>query len=417
MELLAFGINYQTAPIDVREQVVFSDDSMEDALHDLVAHHAVKEAAIVSTCNRTEIYCSTDKPEEAKNWLASFHQLQMRELEPYLYSLPREHAVKHAFRVASGLDSMVLGEPQILGQLKNAVKSAELAGTLGLLLHKLFQRTFFVAKEVRTSTEIGANSVSMAAAATQLAERIFGDISAQRILLIGAGEMIELCAGSFSARHPKSITVANRTAEHAQALANRFKAESITLNELPEQLALHDIVVTCTASPLPILGKGMMERAIKKRKHRPIFMVDLAVPRDVEQEVLELDDVFLYTVDDLSDIVQEGLDSRQGAVVQAEAIINSNVINFMHWLESRELVPTIRALRSQAEHYRRHELDRALKLLARGGDSKKIMESLSNSLTNKLLHSPSDVLNHASSDERDELVDMINRLYQLDRLE
>ncbi|MBT3888439.1 MAG: glutamyl-tRNA reductase [Nitrosomonadaceae bacterium] len=417
MELLAFGINYQTAPIDVREQVVFSDDSMEDALHDLVGHHAVKEAAIVSTCNRTEIYCSTDKPEEAKNWLASFHQLQMRELEPYLYSLPREHAVKHAFRVASGLDSMVLGEPQILGQLKNAVKSAELAGTLGLLLHKLFQRTFFVAKEVRTSTEIGANSVSMAAAATQLAERIFGDISAQRILLIGAGEMIELCAGSFSARHPKSITVANRTAEHAQALANRFNAESITLNELPEQLALHDIVVTCTASPLPILGKGMMERAIKKRKHRPIFMVDLAVPRDVEQEVLELDDVFLYTVDDLSDIVQEGLDSRQGAVVQAEAIINSNVINFMHWLESRELVPTIRALRSQAEHYRRHELDRALKLLARGGDSKKIMESLSNSLTNKLLRSPSDVLNHASSDERDELVDMVNRLYQLDRLE
>ena len=417
MELLAFGINYQTAPIDVREQVVFSDDSMEDALHDLVGHHAVKEAAIVSTCNRTEIYCSTDKPEEAKNWLASFHQLQVRELEPYLYSLPREHAVKHAFRVASGLDSMVLGEPQILGQLKNAVKSAELAGTLGLLLHKLFQRTFFVAKEVRTSTEIGANSVSMAAAATQLAERIFGDISAQRILLIGAGEMIELCAGSFSARHPKSITVANRTAEHAQALANRFNAESITLNELPEQLALHDIVVSCTASPLPILGKGMMERAIKKRKHRPIFMVDLAVPRDVEQEVLELDDVFLYTVDDLSDIVQEGLDSRQGAVVQAEAIINSNVINFMHWLESRELVPTIRALRSQAEHYRRHELDRALKLLARGGDSKKIMESLSNSLTNKLLHSPSDVLNNASSDERDELVDMINRLYQLDRLE
>jgi glutamyl-tRNA reductase len=312
---------------------------------------------------------------------------------------------------------MVLGEPQILGQLKNAVKSAELAGTLGMLLHKLFQRTFFVAKEVRTSTEIGANSVSMAAAATQLAERIFGDISEQRVLFIGAGEMIELCASHFSARHPKNITVANRTAEHAQALASRFNAQSITLNELPEQLALHDIVVTCTASPLPILGKGMMERAVKTRKHRPIFMVDLAVPRDVEQEVLELDDVFLYTVDDLSDIVQEGLDSRQGAVAQAEAIIDSNVINFMHWLESRELVPTIRALRNQAEHYRRHELERAIKLLARGGDPQKIMESLSNSLTNKFLHTPSDVLNHASADERDDLVEMVNRLYQLDRLE
>lgn len=417
MELLAYGINHQTAPLDVREQVVFPDDAMESALHDLVGHHAVKEAAIVSTCNRTEVYCSTDKPEEASHWLANFHQLQVRELEPYLYRLPRELAVKHAFRVASGLDSMVLGEPQILGQLKNAVKSAELAGTLGMLLHKLFQRTFFVAKEVRTSTEIGANSVSMAAAATQLAERIFGDISGQRVLFIGAGEMIELCASHFSARHPKNITVANRTAEHAQALASRFNAQSITLNELPEQLALHDIVVTCTASPLPILGKGMMERAIKTRKHRPIFIVDLAVPRDVEQEVLELDDVFLYTVDDLSDIVQEGLDSRQGAVAQAEAIIDSNVINFMHWLESRELVPTIRALRNQAEHHRRHELERAIKLLARGGDPQKVMESLSNSLTNKFLHTPSDVLNHASADERDDLVEMVNRLYQLDRLE
>jgi glutamyl-tRNA reductase len=312
---------------------------------------------------------------------------------------------------------MVLGEPQILGQLKEAVKSAEHAGTLGMLLHKLFQRTFFVAKEVRTYTEIGANSVSMAAAATQLAERIFGNISEQCVLFIGAGEMIELCASHFSARHPKHITVANRTIEHAQALANRFNAQTITLNELPEQLAFHDIVVTCTASPLPILGKGMVERTIKTRKHRPIFMVDLAVPRDIEREVVELDDVFLYTVDDLADIVQEGLDSRQGAVAQAEAIIDSNVINFMHWLESRELVPTIRALRNQAEHYRRHELERAVKLLAKGGDPQKIMESLSNSLTNKFLHTPSNVLNHALADERDVLVELVNRLYQLDHLE
>jgi len=257
----------------------------------------------------------------------------------------------------------------------------------------------------------------MAAAATQLAERIFGNVSEQRVLFIGAGEMIELCASHFSARHPKHITVANRTIEHAQALANRFNAQTITLNELPEQLAFHDIVVTCTASPLPILGKGMVERAIKTRKHRPIFMVDLAVPRDIEQEVVELDDVFLYTVDDLADIVQEGLDSRQGAVAQAEAIIDSNVINFMHWLESRELVPTIRALRNQAEHYRRHELERAIKLLAKGGDPQKIMESLSNSLTNKFLHTPSNVLNHAPADERDVLVELVNRLYQLDRLE
>ena len=229
--------------------------------------------------------------------------------------------------------------------------------------------------------------------------------------------MIELCASHFSARHPKHITVANRTIERAKSLARRFNAQAITLNELPEQLALHDIVVTCTASPLPILGKGMVERAIKTRKHRPIFMVDLAVPRDVEQEVVELDDVFLYTVDDLADIVQEGLDLRQGAVAQAEAIIDSNVIYFMHWLESRELVPTIRALRNQAERFRRHELERAIKLLAKGGDPQKILESLSNSLTNKFLHTPSKVLNHAPADERDDLVELVNRLYQLDRLE
>jgi glutamyl-tRNA reductase len=282
-----------------------------------------------------------------------------------------------------------------------------------MLLHKLFQRTFFVAKEVRSSTEIGTNSVSMAAAATRLAERIFGDIDEQHVLFIGAGEMIELCASHFAARNPKRITVANRTSERAQALAHRFNGQVITLNELPEQLALHDIVVTCTASTLPILGKGMLERAIKARKHRPIFIVDLAVPRDVEPEVAELDDVFLYSVDDLAEIVKEGLDSRQGAVAQAEAIIDSNVVNFMHWLESRQVVPTIRALRDQAEQYRRHELDRAKKLLAKGEDPQKIIESLSNGLTNKFLHIPSYALNHAAADERDDLVGLINRLYHL----
>lgn len=417
MQLFAFGINYQTAPLDVREQVTFPEDAMESALHDLVQHHPVGEAAIVSTCNRTEVYCSTDRPEEATHWLADYHHLRAGELEPYLYKLPREQAVKHAFRVASGLDSMVLGEPQILGQLKDAVKSAEHAGTLGMMLHKLFQRTFFVAKEIRTSTEIGTNSVSMAAAAARLAERIFGDIGEQRVLFIGAGEMIELCASHFAARHPKQITVANRTIERAQLLAQRFNAQAITLNELPEQLAQHDIVISCTASPLPILGKGMVERAIKVRKHRPIFMVDLAVPRDVEPEVTELDDVFLYSVDDLSEIVREGLDLRQGAVAQAEAIINSNVINFMHWLESRELVPTIRALRDQAERYRRHELERAMKLLAKGEDPQKILEQLSSGLTNKFLHIPSEALNHATADERDDLVGLVNRLYQLRRPE
>ena len=415
MQLFAFGVNHHTAPLDMREQLTFPENVMEHALHDLVGHNPVKEAAIVSTCNRTEVYCSTEKPDVAMRWLADFHRLQAQELDPYLYKLPREQAVKHAFRVASGLDSMVLGEPQILGQLKSAVKSAEHAGTLGMLLHKLFQRTFFVAKEVRTSTEIGANSVSMAAAAARLAERIFGDIGEQRVLFIGAGEMIELCASHFAARGPKRITVANRTIERAEALSNRIEATAITLSDLPEQLPLHDIVVTCTASPLPILGKGMLERAIKTRKHRPIFIVDLAVPRDVELEVAELDDIFLYYVDDLSEIVKEGLDSRQSAVAQAETIIDSNVIDFMRWMATRESVPTIRALRDQGERYRRHELARASKLLANGEDPQKVLESLSKGLANKFLHIPSSTLNHASADERDDLIELINRLYQLHR--
>ncbi|MDT8364666.1 MAG: glutamyl-tRNA reductase [Nitrosomonas sp.] len=413
MQLFAFGINHHTAPLDIREHVAFSQESMQHALLDLVGHRPVKEAAIVSTCNRTEIYCNTDVPEQAVGWLADFHHLQQGDLEPYLYKLARDQAVKHVFRVASGLDSMVLGEPQILGQMKSAVKSAQAAGTLGLLLHKTFQRTFFVAKEVRTSTEIGTCSVSMAAAAARLAERIFGDISEQRVLFIGAGEMIELCAAHFVARRPVSVTVANRTIERAALLSHRFNAQPISLGELPEQLALHDIVVTCTASPLPILGKGMLERAIKLRKHRPIFIIDLAVPRDVEQEVAELDDVFLYYVDDLADIVKEGLDNRQSAVTDAESIIESNVHDFMCWVSARQAVPTVRALRDHAERYRRHELDRAQKLLAKGEDPVKVMESLSNGLTNKFLHLPSSALNNAPDSEREQLIELVNRLYQL----
>src|SRR5512134_1941351 len=247
MQLFAFGINHQTAPLDVREQVVISSERMEQALRDLVDHRPVKEAAILSTCNRTEVYCNTDEPDTAIDWLANYHRVEAANLEPYLYRLPSERAVKHAFRVASGVDSMVLGEAQILGQLKDAVKSAEQAGTLGLLLHKLFQRTFSVAKEVRSQTEIGANSVSMAAASVRLAGRIFESMAEQSVLLIGAGEMIELCSTHFCAQRPKRVTVANRTVDRAQMLAHRFNGHAITLNELPEQLALHDIVVTCTA--------------------------------------------------------------------------------------------------------------------------------------------------------------------------
>ena len=413
MQLFTFGINHQTAPLAVREQMAFNAESMEPALHDLIEQGAAKEATILSTCNRTEVYCSTQAPERIVNWLANYHQMEARDIEPYLYTLPREQAVKHAFRVASGLDSMVLGEPQILGQMKQAVRCAEQAGTLGFLLHKLFQRTFSVAKDVRTQTEIGANLISMAAAAVKLAERIFPSISEQNVLFIGAGEMIELNAVHFAERTPKRITVANRTLDRAQKLARRINGHAILLNELPEQLAHHDIIVTCTASPLPILGKGMVERALKARKHRPLFIVDLAVPRDVEAEVAELDDVFLYTVDDLAEVVRDGMDARQGAVHEAEVIIDSGVANFIHWMESREVVPTIRALRDNAERHRRHEMEKALRLLANGEDAEKVLESLSNGLTNKFLHAPTHTLNQVQVGERDAFLDMVHRIYHL----
>ncbi|MFA6121333.1 MAG: glutamyl-tRNA reductase [Sideroxydans sp.] len=413
MQLFTFGLNHQTAPLAVREQLAFNVETMDVALRDLVGNGAAKEATILSTCNRTEIYCSTNEPTQAVSWLAAYHHLPANEVEPYIYRLPQEQAVKHAFRVASGLDSMVLGEPQILGQMKQAVRQAEQAGTMGFLLHKLFQRTFSVAKDVRTQTEIGANLVSMAAAAVKLAERIYPTIADQRVLFIGAGEMIELNAVHFAARNPKHITVANRTLERAETLARRINGHAVTLNELPEQLAQHDIIVTCTASTLPILGKGMVERALKARKHRPLFIVDLAVPRDVEAEVAELDDVFLYTVDDLSEVVRDGLDARQGAVKEAEVIIDSGVSDFVHWMQSRGVVPTIRALRDHAERQRRAEMEKALRALAKGENAEKVLESLSSALTNKFLHAPTQALNQATSAERDGMLETVHRLYRL----
>jgi glutamyl-tRNA reductase len=413
MQLYAFGLNHQTAPLAVREQVAFRPESMENALRDLVENGAAKEAAILSTCNRMELYCNAAHPNHAIDWLAQYHQLPRQALEPYLYTLPREQAIKHSFRVASGLDSMVLGEPQILGQMKQAVRLAEEAGTLGFLLHKLFQRTFSVAKDVRTQTEIGANLVSMAAAAVKLAERIFPSIAEQNVLFIGAGEMIELNAVHFAARNPKRITVANRTLERAQTVARRINGQAITLTELPEHLAAHDIIVTCTGSPLPILGKGMVERALKARKHRPLFIVDLAVPRDVEAEVAELNDVFLYSVDDIAEVVKEGLGARQNAVKEAEVIINSGVSDFVHWMQSREVVPTIRALRDHADRNRRHELEKALRALAKGEHPEKVLESMSSALTNKFLHAPTHALNQVQGDERTKFLDVVHRLYHL----
>jgi glutamyl-tRNA reductase len=389
--LFTLGLNHQTAPLAVRERVVFHVERLHEALGELkrgLAH----EAAILSTCNRTELYVSGQSPDELTRWLAQYHRLGAEELQQYLYTLPNEQAVRHAFRVASGLDSMVIGEPQILGQMKEAARAAESAGTLGSLLHRLFQRSFAVAKEVRSTTRIGAASVSMAAAAVKLAARIYPSLKDQSVLFIGAGEMIELVATHFAAQAPARIAVANRTVERAERLAGRLNARAIELRSLAEHLHEYDIVVSCTASSLPILGKGLVERALRQRRRRPIFMVDLAVPRDIEPEAGELDDVFLYTIDDLAEIVSANLDARRSALEQAEAIIDVQVGRFMHWMQLREGAPLIRALREEADAARREELERALKALARGEDPAGVVEALSRALTNKLMHRPTQAL-------------------------
>ena len=391
MSLYTLGLNHQTAPLAVRERVVFHVERLREALGD-IKRSLAQEAAILSTCNRTELYVAGEEPAALAHWLAQYHRIDPAELKRYLYTLPREQAVRHAFRVAAGLDSMVLGEPQILGQMKDAARAAASAGTLGFLLHRLFQRSFAVAKEVRTTTRIGAASVSMAAAAVRLAARIYPSLKDQSVLLIGAGEMIELVATHFAAQAPARITVANRTLERGQSLAHRFNAQAIELRTLAGRLHEHDIVVSCTASSLPILGKGLVERALRARRRRPIFMVDLAVPRDIEPEVAELDDVFIYTVDDLAEIVAANLDQRRSSVDQAEVIIEAQVGRFMRWLESRESVPAIVALRRQAEEARRQELERAMRLLERGEPAAQVMDRLSQALTNKLLHAPTAAL-------------------------
>jgi len=414
--IFTLGLNHQTAPLTMREKVVFHVERLAEALGE-AKRVLAPEAAILSTCNRTELYLSGEwqdgKRAAVAAWLAQYHGVDPHELTPCLYALPREQAVRHAFRVASGLDSMVLGEPEILGQMKEAVRTAEAAGTLGTVLNKLFQRSFAVAKEVRSTTQVGANSVSMAAAAVKLAARIFPSIKDQKVLFVGAGEMIELCATHFAAQGPARMTVANRTLERAETLARRFNARAIELRELADHLHEHDIVVSCTASSLPILGKGLVERALKARRRLPMFMVDLAVPRDIEPEVAEMDDVFLYTIDDLMGIVQGNLDARRSAVQQAEVIIDAQVGQFMHWMQVRQSVPLIRALRDQAEGARRYEVERALRLLARGDDPKQVLETLSQGLTNKLMHAPTQALNEATGEERRTLADTLARLFRI----
>jgi len=421
MQLLAVGLNHHTAPVALRERLAFAPDQLGPAVRSARAwferldQRGSDEAAILSTCNRTELYAASHAPDPlaaGAQFLADFHKVNYSELRPHLYMLPQHDAVRHTFRVASGLDSMVLGETQILGQIKDAIRTADEAGGLGTYLHQLFQRSFSVAKEVRSTTEIGAHSVSMAAAAVRLSQRIFDKISEQNVLFIGAGEMIELCATHFAAQNPRSITVANRTLERGEQLAHRYGGQAIRLAELQDKLHLYDIVISCTASSLPLIGLGMVERAIKARRHKPIFMVDLAVPRDIEPEVGRLNDAFLYTVDDLGKVVQTGLENRQAAVAQAEAIIETRVQSFMHWIDDRAVVPVIQSLHENGEALRQLELERARRMLAKGDDIDAVLEALSKGLTAKFMHGPQQALHRAKGEERAHLAALLPQLFR-----
>jgi glutamyl-tRNA reductase len=392
MAVWALGINHTTAPLDLRGRFAFAIDQIGPTLQSLrgslEGRAGHPEAAILSTCNRTEIYCAGPRPEVEPTieWLAHSGGVAPGLLRSHSYMLQDAQAARHAFRVASGLDSMVLGEAQILGQFKDAVRAAEQAGALGTTLNQLFQRSFAVAKEVRSATEIGAHSISMAAAAVRLAGQLFEDMGQVRVLFVGAGEMVELAATQFAAKNPKAIAVANRTLERGEKLAARFGGEVMRLADLAGRLHEFDIVVSSTASQLPIIGLGAVERALKARKRRPMFMVDLAVPRDIEPEVKALEDVYLYTVDDLAHVVQAGHANRQAAVAQAEAIIDAGVQSFVHWMDQRGTVPLIRQLNAQADEWRGAELARARKLLARGEDVDAVLEALARGLTQKMLH-------------------------------
>ncbi len=414
MAVWALGINHTTAPLDLRGRFAFAVDQVAPtlrALRDSLARQP--EAALISTCNRTEIYCAGEKPqlEHTLDWLAQSGGVSSSLLRSHAYTLEDGLAARHAFRVASGLDSMVLGEPQILGQIKDAVRAAEAAGALGTTLSQLFQRSFAVAKEVRTSTEIGAHSISMAAACVRLAGQLFEDLGQVKVLFVGAGEMIELCATHFAAKNPKSMSIANRTLERGEKLASRFGAEVMHLAELPDRLHEFDAVVSCTASTLPIIGLGAVERALKRRKHRPMFMVDLAVPRDIELEVKRLEDVYLYTVDDLASVVQTAQANRQAAVAQAEAIVDAGVQSFMHWVDQRGSVPLIQQLNAQADEWRAMEISRARKLLAKGEDVDAVLEALSKGLTQKMLHGAMAELRAGESQARERASSAIQHFF------
>ncbi|MBC8058737.1 MAG: glutamyl-tRNA reductase [Rhizobiales bacterium] len=418
MSVIALGLNHTTAPLDVRGRFAFPGEQLVPTLRAFSSRlQRASEVAIVSTCNRTELYVGSDSGDteglagQALGWLAESGGMAANDLQPHFYVLEDAMAARHTFRLASGLSSMVVGETQILGQMKQAVREADTAGTLGTTLHQLFQRSFAVAKEVRTGTEIGMHTISLAAAIVRLAGNLFEDFGALRVLFLGAGEMAAPVLAHLAAKSPQQLPIGNRSLARGEALAAHFGAEAIGLAEAMARLAEFDVVVSCTASPLPVIGLGAVERAIKARKRRPMLMVDLAVPRDIEAEVAALADVYLYTLDDLAKIVQAGSEKRIAAVGQAETIIESGVQEFVRWQGTRQTVPLIQALQTQAETWRTAELQRARKLLAKGDDIDAVLEALSRGLTQKMLHGPMAGLQGTEGEERLALTTTLSRLF------
>ncbi|MEE4244870.1 MAG: glutamyl-tRNA reductase [Kangiellaceae bacterium] len=416
MLVSTFGINHKTAPVEIREKVAFDPSSINDALRLIQDQAAIEEVAVLSTCNRMEVYFKGDQHAHQRliNWLANYHQLDNEALSQFSYCHQGELAVKHVMRVACGLDSMVLGEPQILGQMKDAFHYARSAGTTGQLLDKLFQHTFSVAKKVRTDTEIGSSPVSVAYAAVTLSKKIFSDFSGVTALYIGAGETIELAARHFHNQGVNNMIVANRTLERGQALAQQFDGTAITLQQLHEWMPRADIVVSSTASPLPIVGKGLIESCIKQRRHKPMFMVDLAVPRDIETAVGELSDVYLYTVDDLEDVIQDNLQARTEAVEEAEDIVVNQSEHFIEWVESLDSVDLVRNYRTSTKQLKNEELSKALGLLRQGEAPEQVLEQFAHRLTNKMMHQPTQYLRQLKPADITNMSDQLKRLFALD---
>jgi len=415
MYLTVLGINHRTAPVEVRGRVAFPPEQLGRALAEIRELEGVHEAAILSTCNRTELYCSRDDifPQPLEAWLCRFHHLEPETLRPHVYNYLQEEAVRHILRVASGLDSMILGEPQILGQMKASYQQALANHSIDTLVNRLFQHTFSVAKQIRTDTAIGASPVSVAFAAVSLARQIFGNLEQQTALLIGAGETIELAARHLHEKGTGKLIIANRTVSRAHELAAQFNGYGIELGEIPAHLAEADIVISSTGSSEPLLNQAMVRTALRGRKHRPVLMVDIAVPPDITADVGELDDVYLYTVDDLTQVIEDNLRSRQEAARQAEDIIDAQVERFMAWTRSLDAVPTLRAYREHAERIGETELARATRQLAGGKPAQQVIESLARNLVRKLTHDPSVNLRSAAADGELGIVEAVRTLFQL----